>query len=138
VRIPLLVSQGEGQPRHRDETRLCAIVHDVRGESFTEEQVTSMSRDTIGTRSLWGRRSHGTVEASKGVSQVVVTETTREWTRNELVDVLEKQVWTRCGISAAELVRSYREGALEDSGSVADLLALAYLLPADDPLSIRG
>ncbi|MEO8425280.1 MAG: hypothetical protein ABI595_15390 [Actinomycetota bacterium] len=69
---------------------------------------------------------------------MVVTDTTREWTRDELADVLEKQVWTRCGIDAVELVRRYREGILEDPGAVADLLALAYLLPTDDPLSIRG
>ena len=37
-------------------------------------------------------------------------------------------------MSAMELIQAYRDGNLEEPGEVADLLALAYLLPDGDPL----
>jgi hypothetical protein len=37
-------------------------------------------------------------------------------------------------MSAEEMIRSYQDGTLKDLGSVAELLALAHLLPQDDPL----
>jgi hypothetical protein len=37
-------------------------------------------------------------------------------------------------MSAAELFARYRDGSLDEPCDVADLLALADLLPADDPL----
>ena len=64
----------------------------------------------------------------------MAAEPVREWTREEIVDLLEDEAQERRDISAAALVRAYRDGVLEEPGEVADLLALAYLLPADDPL----
>lgn len=55
-------------------------------------------------------------------------------TRKEIYEYIDKTAWKRIGISANELLRSYREGALEDPGAVADLLILADLLPDDDPV----
>lgn len=57
-----------------------------------------------------------------------------ELTRDELASRLEEESLRRRGISARELLRAYRQGALADPGDVADLLALAGLLPEDDPL----
>jgi hypothetical protein len=37
-------------------------------------------------------------------------------------------------MSAAEFIRAYRDGTLDEPGELADLLALAYLLPDEDPL----
>jgi hypothetical protein len=57
-----------------------------------------------------------------------------ELTREEILDRLERGAQRRRGITARDLVRSYRAGTLDDPGAVADLLALAYLLPEDDPI----
>jgi len=57
-----------------------------------------------------------------------------ELTRDELISRLETESLRRRGIPARELLRHYRQGTLQDPGDVADLLALAGLLPEDDPL----
>jgi hypothetical protein len=41
-------------------------------------------------------------------------------------------------MSAAALVEAYRNGTLEEPGELADLLALAFLLPEDDPLFVAA
>jgi len=58
----------------------------------------------------------------------------RELTREEIVDLIDKHARTRRGISGEDLLRSWRDGNLDAPGEVADLLALAELLPEDDPL----
>jgi hypothetical protein len=57
-----------------------------------------------------------------------------ELTREELLRRLEEGARRRRGVSARELLRLYRSGSLEEPCAVADLLALADLLPDDDPL----
>ena len=57
-----------------------------------------------------------------------------ELTREELVERLEQEALRRRGMSARDLLLAYRRGRLDDPGEVADLLALASLLPEDDPL----
>ncbi len=57
-----------------------------------------------------------------------------ELTREELVERLEQEALRRRGMSARDLLLAYRRGTLEDPGEVADLLALASLLPENDPL----
>lgn len=57
-----------------------------------------------------------------------------ELTRDDIVAALEEGARERLRISATELLRRYREGELSDAGLVADLLVLADLLQADDPL----
>ena len=58
----------------------------------------------------------------------------QELTRKEIIDLIDEHARTRRGISGEELLRSWRAGTLEAPGEVADLLALAELLPEDDPL----
>ena len=58
------------------------------------------------------------------------------WTRDEILTRMEAGAQFRLHMSAAEFVRSYREGRTEDPGQVADLLALAHLLPDDIPLFV--
>jgi len=60
--------------------------------------------------------------------------TTLELTRSEIIDHIEAGARRRLHISAQDLVRRYRRGELEDPGAVADLLALANLLPDNDPI----
>lgn len=54
-------------------------------------------------------------------------------TRDEIVDALDREARRLRGISARHLLRSYKRGQLEPGGIV-HLLALADLLPEDDPL----
>jgi len=53
----------------------------------------------------------------------------REMTREEIIAALENGARTRLNVSAAELLRRFRQGELPDPGLVADLLVLADLLP---------
>ena len=64
----------------------------------------------------------------------MAAELEREWSREEIVELLEEQARARRGMSAAEFIRAYRDGTLDEPGELADLLALAYLLPDEDPL----
>ena len=61
-----------------------------------------------------------------------------ELSRAEIVDQIERGAQRRRHMGAGELVRAYRAGRLEDAGEVADLLALANLLPETDPLFGNG
>lgn len=56
--------------------------------------------------------------------------------REEIVAQISAGAQQRLGISAEELLRGYSAGRLADPGRVADLLALARLLPDDDPLIV--
>lgn len=60
--------------------------------------------------------------------------TTVQLTREEILRRLETGARQRRGMSAGEMLSRYRRGLLEDPCDVADLLALADLLRADDPL----
>ncbi len=57
-----------------------------------------------------------------------------ELSREEIVDRLERGTQRRLHMSAQEFVQAYRAGRLPDPGAVADLLALVFLLPDNDPL----
>jgi hypothetical protein len=59
---------------------------------------------------------------------------TAELTREEIVGEMERVAQRRRRLSAAEVIRRYRAGSLEDAGELADVLILATLLPEDDPL----
>ena len=61
---------------------------------------------------------------------------TLDLTRDEIVARIERGAKHRLGLSAEALVCAYRDGRLADAGRVADLLALASLLPKDDPLFV--
>jgi hypothetical protein len=55
------------------------------------------------------------------------------WSREELIAEIDKGARERRGISGRRLVRAWRTGRLRESGEVADILALAFLLGKDDP-----
>ena len=57
-----------------------------------------------------------------------------ELTREEILDRIERGAQRRRKMCARDLIRAYRAGQLDDPGGVADLLALANLLPDDDPI----
>lgn len=57
-----------------------------------------------------------------------------ELTRDEIVREMDRVSQVRLGTSAADVVRRYQEGALEDPGQVGDVLVLSDLLPVDDPI----
>jgi hypothetical protein len=65
---------------------------------------------------------------------MVVTNSTVEMTRDEIVRLIDDGARRRRNMSAADLIRAYRAKQLDDPGPVADLLALAYLLNDRDPL----
>ncbi len=60
--------------------------------------------------------------------------TTVTMTRDEIIAELDRESQRRLSMPAKNLFRLYREGELDDPGSVADLLILADLLPEDDAL----
>ncbi len=60
-----------------------------------------------------------------------------ELSREDILRRIEKAAQRRLKMSAAELLRAYRAGRLEDPGRVADLLVLADLLREDDPIFAR-
>lgn len=62
----------------------------------------------------------------------------RELSRDEIVKLLEDAAQRRLGLSAAELIRAYREGTLEDACSLVDILSLVDLLDDDDPLLVAA
>ena len=57
-----------------------------------------------------------------------------EFSRDQIIAMLEDGARDRLGVSASELLRAYRQGRLQDPGDVADLIVLAQLLDEDDPL----
>ena len=62
---------------------------------------------------------------------------TAELTRDEIIAEMERVAQQRRQLSAAEIIRAYRRGMLEDAGEVADIIVLSTLLPADDPLFVE-
>jgi len=61
-----------------------------------------------------------------------------ELSRDQIVARIERGAKSRgVFLAAPELLQQYREGRLEDPAAVADLVALAALLPDDDPLFVR-
>jgi len=61
-----------------------------------------------------------------------VDQTIIELTRDEILQRLETGARRRRGLSAYEMLRHYRAGTLDEPCDVADLLALADLLPEND------
>jgi hypothetical protein len=59
-------------------------------------------------------------------------------TRAQIVAALEEESQSRRGMSAAQLIRAYKTGKLDDPGEVADILGLASLLRKGDPLFVRS
>lgn len=59
-----------------------------------------------------------------------------ELTKSQIYVRLEEGAQRRCSMSAAHLIRLYKEGRLKNPGAVIDLLSLAHLLPDDDPLFV--
>ena len=57
-----------------------------------------------------------------------------ELTRDEILKRLDDGARRRLGMSARDMLRAYRAGALADPGRVTDLLGLADLLRDDDPI----
>jgi len=57
-----------------------------------------------------------------------------ELSRDEIVERMERIAETRRGATAAEILRSYRDGTLDEPGELIDFLSLADLLSDDDPL----
>jgi hypothetical protein len=62
------------------------------------------------------------------------TDSTIEYTRDELIAEVDAASKRSIGLSAAELAHAYRTGNLKTPSRVADLLALINLLPDNDPL----
>ena len=58
--------------------------------------------------------------------------------RDEILARLEDGARGRAGLSAREMVQRYLAGQLDDPGRIADLLALARLLPENDPLFVTA
>jgi len=57
-------------------------------------------------------------------------------TRKQIVEKLETGARRRLKMSAREMIDAFREGRLDDSGAVLDLLMLANLLEDDDDLFV--
>lgn len=57
-----------------------------------------------------------------------------ELTRDEILSEIERGAQRRRRMSAATFVQAYHRGELEEACEEADLLALAFLLPVDDPI----
>lgn len=55
-----------------------------------------------------------------------------ELARDEIIRLINEGSTERRGMSANDLLNLYRKGKLDEPGEVADLLALADLLPDDD------
>ena len=68
--------------------------------------------------------------------QTAALEAPLRHSRDQIVAQLEAGAQRRLQISAADLIRTYREGSLGDAGRVADLLMLASLLDERDPLFV--
>lgn len=61
-----------------------------------------------------------------------------ELSRDEIAELIETEAQRRYGISAAELVRQYAEGTIDECGGAADIISLARLLPEGDPLHLAA
>lgn len=61
------------------------------------------------------------------------TDTTVEFTREEIIEQLDEAARER-GLSICAMLTSFRNGSLANPAEVLDVLALADILPEDDPL----
>jgi len=61
-------------------------------------------------------------------------QTVLELTREQILARLEEGAGRRRRLSARDMLRLYRDGQLDEPCDVADLLALADLLPENDPV----
>ena len=61
-------------------------------------------------------------------------QTVLELTREQILARLEEGAWRRRRLPARDMLRLYRDGKLDEPCDVADLLALADLLPENDPV----
>lgn len=68
------------------------------------------------------------------IERGIGTMPTLELTREEIIEEMDKVARGRLQLSAAEVLRRYRADELDDPGTVGDLLILADLLDADDPI----
>ena len=66
--------------------------------------------------------------------RAVMERTVLELTRGEILERVEVGARRRRGLSASEMLQRYRAGTLDEPCDVADLLALADLLPENDPV----
>ena len=62
--------------------------------------------------------------------------TINELSREQIVERLDFGASRVLNVSAAEMVRAYRAGELQDPGEVVEFLILASLLRTDDPLFV--
>jgi len=60
-----------------------------------------------------------------------------ELTQEEIVERIESESRKRLQMSAEQMVSAFREGRLEEPGSVIDLLSLAGMLDTDHPLYVE-
>lgn len=60
-----------------------------------------------------------------------------ELTQEEIVERIESESRKRLQMSAEQMVSTFREGRLEEPGSVIDLLSLAGMLDTDHPLYVE-
>jgi hypothetical protein len=65
---------------------------------------------------------------------VTKNDTTVTFTRDEIIEELERLAKQSFKLSLREFVVAYREHRLPRRGPIADLLVLLDLLPEDDPL----
>ena len=63
---------------------------------------------------------------------------TIELTRDEIVDLIEREACERYGMGAEAFVAQVRAETFDECGGAADLIALARLLPEDDALYIAA
>ena len=70
--------------------------------------------------------------------RAVVDQTVVELTRDEILERLEAGARRRRSLSAREMLQRYRAGKLDEPCDVADLLALADLLPENDPVFVAA
>lgn len=59
---------------------------------------------------------------------------TLDLTRDAILEEIDRVARTRLGMPGADLLRRYRDGRLDDPGTVADALILADLLDSNDPI----
>jgi hypothetical protein len=102
-----------------------------RADSFCVKlsiEVVEIGRLTMTLRDLAGWILH------RRSTAVEVPDVVEEISRDEVVAIIETLAKQRRGISAHELLSSYRDGTLKISADVMDLLVYADLLSQDDPI----
>ena len=69
-----------------------------------------------------------------GGTKSAVCEDVVSLTRDQILEIIEREARKRLGLSARELFRRYARYTLDDPGAVSDLVILSRLLPKDDEL----